>query len=250
MKLIKYGFFTMLLALSVVSVSASDEHTHVWSDEWNWDMEYHWHECVMDGCKETDNLKKGGWGAHNNTLMIEDEAHLYSPPTCSHGARYYYTCKTCGRLTKETFEVGSGTGIHNYSELYYANETSHWHNCIYDGCEEKVGLEVHTFGDWVVTKEATYYEVGEMTKTCACGREETKAIPKLTEKPKDDDNPSNPTNPDIKPDPVPVPDDDPTNDADKKGSTAKKVELGILIGSGIFALVMVVLLIRTIRKYN
>lgn len=43
----------------------------------------------------------------------------------------------------------------------------------------------HQWGEWKVTKEATFDEEGEETRECSCGEKETRSIPKLT-KPEDD----------------------------------------------------------------
>ncbi len=44
-------------------------------------------------------------------------------------------------------------------------------------CGDKVVDHTHSFGDWVVTKEATCTEPGEQTRNCACGQTETQVIP-------------------------------------------------------------------------
>lgn len=43
-------------------------------------------------------------------------------------------------------------------------------------CGDKVE-HTHSFGDWVVTKEATCTDPGEQTRTCDCGYSETQVIP-------------------------------------------------------------------------
>ena len=44
-------------------------------------------------------------------------------------------------------------------------------------CGDKVVDHTHSFGDWVVTKEATCTEPGEQTRSCDCGHTETQVIP-------------------------------------------------------------------------
>ena len=41
----------------------STEHTHTWQEEWQFDEEYHWHDCTAS-CNITDNAQKSGYGAH------------------------------------------------------------------------------------------------------------------------------------------------------------------------------------------
>lgn len=45
--------------------------------------------------------------------------------------------------------------------------------------KETIKATGHNFGQWVVTKEATALENGVETRTCACGKTETRAIEKL-----------------------------------------------------------------------
>lgn len=56
--------------------------------------------------------------------------------------------------------------------------------------ERTVKATGHSFGEWVVTREATVDAEGEKTRTCACGATETEVIPKL-----EPQNPSGPVNP-------------------------------------------------------
>ena len=44
-------------------------------------------------------------------------------------------------------------------------------------CGDKVAEHTHSFGDWVVTKEATCTDPGEQTRSCDCGYSETQVIP-------------------------------------------------------------------------
>lgn len=43
----------------------------------------------------------------------------------------------------------------------------HWHACTKDGCDEKSNCAEHTFGDWIVDKEATKLEVGQKHRKCS-----------------------------------------------------------------------------------
>ena len=128
-------------------------------------------------------------------------------------------------------------------------------------CGDKVE-HVHSFGEWVVTKEATCTEDGEQTRTCACGYSETQVIPatghnyvngvcancgavQSPDKPTPDnpdkptpDNPDTPDTPD-KPDTPDTPDkpDDGKSNTDKpKTGDDSHVELWI----GILAISMAV----------
>lgn len=105
-------------------------------------------------------------------------AYLKSRATCSSKAVYYYSC-TCGLKGTETFEDGE-IGDHRFAEGWSMNETEHWHTCS-DCLTEKSEVGEHTFGEWVVTKEATERREGERKRTCTvCGYEQTEKIEKLS----------------------------------------------------------------------
>ncbi len=40
-------------------------HKHVSRDEWRYDKNYHWHECMADGCTATSVSALGGYGKHD-----------------------------------------------------------------------------------------------------------------------------------------------------------------------------------------
>ena len=105
-------------------------------------------------------------------------------------------------------------------------------------CGDKVE-HVHSFGEWVVTKEATCTEPGEQTRTCDCGHSETQVIPATghdyvngvcancgavqtpdtPDKPDTPDNPNNPDDPNT-PDAPDTP-DTPDKPDDGKSNTDK-----------------------------
>ena len=67
--------------------------------------------------------------------------------------------------------------IHNYSEIYYNNTTSHWKEC---SCGEKNDKNNHIYGDWIIITEATETSVGSKKQVCnACDYENIVEIPKL-----------------------------------------------------------------------
>ena len=45
--------------------------------------------------------------------------------------------------------------------------------------QTEIAAKGHTFGEWKTTKEATYINEGERTKTCSCGEKQTEKIAKL-----------------------------------------------------------------------
>lgn len=74
-------------------------------------------------------------------------------------------------------EESTAAHVHSYSTDWKSNGTNHWHEC---SCGVKINEAVHTYGDWVVTKEATETSTGERYHTCTvCGYKETGVIQKL-----------------------------------------------------------------------
>ncbi|MCI5582324.1 MAG: leucine-rich repeat domain-containing protein, partial [Anaeroplasma sp.] len=66
---------------------------------------------------------------------------------------------------------------HTYSTDWNSDATNHWHEC---SCGEKELQTAHTYGEFVVTKEATHTEDGSKKQTCSvCGYENVVVIEKL-----------------------------------------------------------------------
>ncbi len=84
-------------------------------------------------------------------------------PTCTEAGKKQKVCENCGKL----LEVEIPTLGHNYE------------NRVCTRCGEKEpGCENHTFGDWVITKNATCVAEGSKKRTCTvCGVEEVETIP-------------------------------------------------------------------------
>ena len=116
---------------------------------------------------------------HAYTAEVVAPAYEKVPVSCTAPGEYYKSC-VCGKTDKSaTFVGGTPTG-HKMSEQWTDSETEHWHIC--ENClEEKSDVAAHTFGDWVVTKEATEKKEGERVKSCTvCGYEATETIAKVT----------------------------------------------------------------------
>ncbi len=66
---------------------------------------------------------------------------------------------------------------HSAGEEWRHDVSSQRHDC---NCGEKLDLADHTFGEWMVTKEPTSTTEGEETRSCSCGKTETRKIPRLS----------------------------------------------------------------------
>ena len=84
-------------------------------------------------------------------------------PTCTEAGKKQKVCENCGKL----LEVEIPALGHNYV------------NRVCTRCGEKEpGCTTHTYGDWVITKNATCVAEGSKKRTCTvCGVEEVETIP-------------------------------------------------------------------------
>ena len=94
----------------------------------------------------------------------------------------YYTCSKCGK--KYNDEIGTreladadiiikATG-HSFSTEWKSDADRHWHECT---CGERSDEGTHTFGDWMIIKEATATEDGSRERECSvCGYVQTETI--------------------------------------------------------------------------
>lgn len=125
--------------------------------------------------------------------------------TCTaEGNIAYWTCDNCGRIFSDaeaTTEITLAETViekiaHTPAEAVKENEVAA--TCTAEGSYDEVvycsvcGTEIsrtaktiektaHTWGEWTVTKEATYDEEGSREHTCSvCGTKETEVIPKKT----------------------------------------------------------------------
>lgn len=72
---------------------------------------------------------------------------------------------------------GEEAHTHVYEEEWKSDETTHWKEC---ECGEKTEESEHTYGDWIITKEATEAEEGSKERSCeVCGNKVMETIEKL-----------------------------------------------------------------------
>ena len=116
---------------------------------------------------------------HSFTNEVVDAKYLKSAATCTEAATYFKSC-TCGIAdSSATFTDGEPVP-HTPNDKWSDDDNNHWHVC--SACLEAKSDEAeHTYGEWVVTKEATEARQGERTKTCTvCGHAVTEKTDKLT----------------------------------------------------------------------
>lgn len=178
-------------------------HTHSFGDEWKSDETNHWHECTADDCDE-----KADVAEHTFAWITDKEA------TATEEGLRHQECTVCGYKGKsEIVPITGPDHIHSYGEEWKSDKTNHWHECTV--CGEKADVAEHTFGDWIIDKEATDTETGLKHKECTvCGYEESEIIPVTI-----------PT-PDPKPNPNPTPTPTPSNTDNNGKSAGKSVSTG------------------------
>ena len=104
-------------------------HQHEWADELSWNEQYHWYECIADGCEITNNREKDGYEAH----AYDDEADA--------------VCDSCGyERTLEPLHT------HQWSDEWTFDDERHWHECKEPGCDitknrDKDGYDEHQYDD-------------------------------------------------------------------------------------------------------
>lgn len=119
-----------------------EEHDHIWSEEWSFDGEAHWHDCKgsYGTCDITDNRQKESYRKHTYA-----EGKVEKAATCKEEGRAVYTCITCGYMKTEVIPKAE-----------------------------------HSYGNGKVTEPATYTKTGKMVYTCTlCGAQKTETIPVL-----------------------------------------------------------------------
>lgn len=116
----------------------------------------------------------------------------YVVPASIDGNGYYY-------IDWENLQAADMAFTNTYTAHDYAlkhDATHHWDEC---ACKDVQNKELHKYGDWTVTKEATEQEAGKKEHTCTvCGyteKAEIEKLPATTEPTK----PGTDTKPDTKP---------------------------------------------------
>ena len=115
-------------------------------------------------CGETFSDEAGTTPVSEEETLIEALGHKMihfaaKDATCTeNGSKEYWTCNECGKL----FSDEAGTEEISASDI-------------------SIAAKGHSYGDWVVTKEATRTEAGSREKVCSvCGDKITEVIPRIS----------------------------------------------------------------------
>ena len=139
---------------SQVTVSSPAPHSHVCSDGWTSDATGHWHRCADANCTEKLNFA----------------AHIGGTATCTAKKK----CEICNQSYGE-LNPSNHTDLSDWA----SDETDHWKDCA-DCKAADINKASHTYGDWIIDKEATATEAGAKCRECSvCHYKETATIPSV-----------------------------------------------------------------------
>ncbi len=107
---------------------------HTFSDEWSYDEVDHWHACTEEGCNWTKDQAEHEWSEWEG-----------------HGTYHERHCTVCLKTEQENHELPNGKcdkcgyTMHGAKNEWKYDETKHWHECLFEGCAEKLGEAKHNF---------------------------------------------------------------------------------------------------------
>ena len=115
---------------------------------------------------------------HTNVRELATSQYINTNATCTAQATYYKSCADCNMAFEETFSAGD-LAPHTWADRWGGDENVHFHACTV--CREATTDEgEHTYGDWVVEKQATVSKEGLKVRKCTvCQAEQEESIPKL-----------------------------------------------------------------------
>ena len=105
-------------------------------------------------------------------------------PTCTESGTRHKVCSDCGDVVTETLDVLGHDLVHHDAKAPTCTESGHE---AYDTCTrcgystyKEIPAKGHHYGDWIVDREPTTDEEGEMSRKCSsCGDVEKQSMPKL-----------------------------------------------------------------------
>ena len=194
---------------SQVSISSPAPHSHVCSDGWTSDATGHWHRCADANCTEKLNFAAHIGGTATCTAKkkcsicgqtygeLDPNNHTHLSDWIFDETGHWKTCNDCGAIIEKAAHSG-GTATctakkkcevcgqsysepdpnnHTHLSGWASDETHHWKTC--SACNTDIEKSAHTYGDWIIDKEATATEAGSRHKVCTiCNYEtQTETIP-------------------------------------------------------------------------
>ncbi len=106
------------------SCSVETVESHIYASEWNYDENYHWHDCTENNCSSKTNVQE-----HN---FIVDEENSY-PPSGGNDGLDVLTCTVCGAHYIKTYSYETvGAWNQQYLEETLAATKAKWTSSVYD----------------------------------------------------------------------------------------------------------------------
>ncbi len=194
---------------SQVTISSPAPHSHICSDGWISDATGHWYRCADANCTEKLNFAAhiGGTATCTEAKKCEVCGQSYGEPSPSNHTAlsdwkfdetgHWKTCNDCGTIIEKAAHSGGAATCtkakkcevcgqsysepdpnnHTHLSGWASDETHHWKTC--SACNTDIEKSAHTYGDWIIDKEATATEAGSRHKVCTiCNYEtQTETIP-------------------------------------------------------------------------
>ncbi len=163
MKTKKIFMFISVSILGLFAFTSCKGHTHEYDSKYSYNEEAHWQKAI---CEHTD--EKQNYGSHTyGEFVVTKEA------THEEDGSKKQVCSVCGYENVVVIEKLD----HTYSNDWKNDTTNHWREC---SCGDKKDNAAHTYGEFVVTKDATHEDDGSKKQVCSvCGYENVVTIPSL-----------------------------------------------------------------------
>ena len=184
-----------------------DPSNHTALSDWTSDETGHWKTCKDCGAIIEKTAHSGGTATCAEAKRCEICNQSYGEPSPSNHTDlsdwkfdetdHWKTCNDCGAIIEKTAHTGGtttcsakkkcevcgepygGLDTSNHTALsgWASDETHHWKTC--SACNTDIEKSAHTYGDWIIDKEATATEAGSRHKVCTiCNYEtQTETIP-------------------------------------------------------------------------
>ena len=190
------------------SYSEPDPNNHTALSGWIFDETSHWKTCNDCGTIIEKTAHSGGTATCTEAKKCEVCGEPYgelnpSNHTALSGWKFdesdhWKTCSACNTdIEKATHSGGAATcnakkkcevcsepygglGTSNHTALsgWASDGTHHWKTC--SACNTDIEKSAHTYGDWIIDKEATATEAGAKCRECSvCHYKETATIPPI-----------------------------------------------------------------------
>lgn len=143
----KINKIIIILLLVLTLCACSDEHEHEFKDSYTITDTHHYFECKSDECEERKEYEEHTF---DKGVVLEEENKEITTYTCIK-CEYQYT------VEKELHKH-----ISNNSKKLYDGEV-HYDECL---CGEKLNIENHQMGEWIIDIEPTEDMVGKKHQTC------------------------------------------------------------------------------------